>query len=160
MRHLYNDNRGMALVICLLIMAVAAMIGIGISTDSSIDGQISRNQRDTKKDFFIADGSNLIKVASLLEPDGPSPQNTKIPQVLVKDDSDLDLPGSTTIKYQGRISYLFDRSNLSGYSIESSAFRHYYYTTKTRALRNGRIRASVKTTERKIGPGAGSSGLF
>ncbi len=160
MRHLYNNNRGMALVICLLIMAVAAMIGIGIATDSTIDGQISRNQRSTKKDFFIADGTNLIKVASLLEPSGPAPKNTKTPEVLEKDDSDLDLPGSTTIKYQGRISYLFDRSNLSGYSIESSAFRHYYYTTKTRALRNGRRQTSVKTTERKIGPGAGSSGLF
>ncbi len=160
MRHLYNNDKGMALVIALLIMAVAAMIGIGIATDSSIDGQISRNQRNTKKDFFVADGSNLIKVASLIEPDGPAPQNTGKPEVLNNDTSDSDLPGSTTIKYRGRLSYLFNRSNLSGYSIEAAAFKHYYYTIKTRARRNGRNQTSVKTTEREIGPGAGSTGLF
>jgi len=159
MRHLHN-NKGMALVICLLIMAIAAMIGIGIATDSSIDGQISRNQRNIKKDFFVADGSNLIEVAKLLEPAGPAPQNINTPEVLENDTSDSDLPGAVTIKYRGRISYLFNRSNLSGYSIEGSAFKYYYYTARTLARRNGRNQVCIKSTEKKIGPGAGSSGLF
>ncbi len=158
MNYLHNNNQGMALVLCLLIMTVAALIGVGIATDSTIDGQITRNQRTSKKDFFIADGTNLFKVASLLEKDGPSPQNPKNPEVLEADIDD-NLPGSTTTIFRSRISYLFNRSNLPGYSIEGATFKNYYYTTKTIARRNNRNRKSVKSTEKEVGPGAGATGL-
>ena len=165
MRHLYNNNQGMALVISLLIMAVAAMIGIGIATDSSIDGQISRNQRNLKKDFFIADGSNLVEVAKILASDPELFENKDFtkPQILADnstDNSNEELPGMTTINYRRRISHLFRRFNLSGDSIDSGAFTLRYYTTKTFARRDNRNQTSIKTTERRKEPGAGTSGLY
>ena len=161
MRHLYNNNQGMALVISLLIMAVAAMIGIGIATDSSIDGQISRNQRNLKKDFFIADGSNLVEVAKILASDPELFENKDFtkPQILA-DNSNEELPGMTTINYRRRISHLFRRFNLSGDSIDSGAFTLRYYTTKTFARRDNRNQTSIKTTERRKEPGTGTSGLY
>ncbi len=162
MRHSYNNNQGMALVISLLIMAVAAMIGIGIATDSSIDGQISRNQRNLKKDFFIADGSNLLEVARILGADPALFQNVDFtkPNVLDEGTSESSLPGLTTTKYRSRISHLFHRFNLAGDSIDSGAFTLRYYTVKTFARRNNRDKTSIKTVERKKEPGAGTSGLY
>ena len=160
MKNHYKNNKGMALVICLMIMAVAAMIGIGISTDSTIDGLIARNQRDTKKDFFIADGSNLIKVASLIAPDGPAPSNPGLPELLEDGESDTSLPGPDLIKFRAKISYIFDRSDVHDSSKEGLTFKHYYYMTKTNARRNNRNQTGIQTTEREIGPGIGTSGLF
>ncbi|RKX23265.1 MAG: hypothetical protein DRP47_12945, partial [Candidatus Zixiibacteriota bacterium] len=95
----------------------------------------------------------------LLETNGPSPQNPQAPEVLEDGNSNSTMPGSTTTKYRSRISYLFNRSNLPGYSIEGAAFKNYFYTTKTHARRNNRNQKSVKTTEREVGPGAGATGL-
>jgi len=50
-----GDNRGMALVICLLVMMVLAMIGIGISTDSGIELKINGNLKDKTVTFQNAD---------------------------------------------------------------------------------------------------------
>ena len=151
-----KETKGMALVICLLIMTVAAMMGIGIATDSTIDNQISRNQRYTAKDFFIADGTNQIKLGEILT------DNTLAPNVLTKpevkqdgeDDetlSNLDnLPNPPT--YRARINYLYRRHVSEGFSIEGKDnFKFYYYTTKTNARRNSRDKTGVKTTEKKLG---------
>ncbi|HIE07790.1 MAG TPA: hypothetical protein EYP64_07070 [Desulfarculaceae bacterium] len=156
MTNTLKDNRGMALVISLLIMTVAAMMAIGIATSSTIDGQISRNQRDLGKDFFIADGTNRIKIGKILTDNDLAPKILTKPEVK-KDGtntetlSDLDnLPNPP--EYQARISYLFRRTVSPGFSIEnSSGFKFYFYTIKSNARRNNRDKVGVKTTEKKLG---------
>ncbi len=146
----------MALVICLLIMTVAAMMAIGIATSSTIDGQISRNQRDIDKDFFIGDGTNQIKIGRILT------DNTLAPTVLTK--PEVKKPGTTTEtlanfdnlptppEYRARISYIFRRTVSPGFSIENAnSFKFYFYTVKTNARRNNRNEVGIKTTEKKLG---------
>ncbi len=156
MKKIIKETKGMALVICLLIMTVAAMMGIGIATDSTIDGQISRNQRYTAKDFFIADGTNQIKLGEILTDNSLAPKIMDQPEVVRIGDteetlSDLDnLPNPP--KFKARINYLFRRHVSAGYSIEGSdSFKFYYYTTKTNARRNNRNKTGIKTTEKKLG---------
>jgi Tfp pilus assembly protein PilX len=50
-----NNKKGMALVTCLLIMVVLAMIGIGITTDSTIEIKINGNFKDKAVSFQNAD---------------------------------------------------------------------------------------------------------
>ncbi|MCD6533643.1 MAG: pilus assembly PilX N-terminal domain-containing protein [Deltaproteobacteria bacterium] len=153
--NIVKDTRGMALVICLLIMTVAAMMGIGIATDSTIDGQISRNQRYTAKDFFIADGTNQVKLGEILTDNNLAPKIMNQPEIVqdesVESLSDLDnLPNPP--QFKARINYLFRRHISAGFSIEDSgSFKFYYYTTKTNARRNNRDKTGIKTTEKKLG---------
>ncbi|MBN2231516.1 MAG: pilus assembly PilX N-terminal domain-containing protein [Deltaproteobacteria bacterium] len=49
------DKRGMALVVCMLIMAVMAMIGVGIATNSTVEIKIAGNQRTKAISFGNAD---------------------------------------------------------------------------------------------------------
>ena len=156
MKKIIKETKGMALVICLLIMTVAAMMGIGIATDSTIDGQISRNQRYTAKDFFIADGTNQIKLGEILTDNDLAPKILDQPEIKQdgKDDetlSDLDnLPNPPT--YRAQIDYIFRRHVSEGFSIEGkNNFKFYYYTTKTNARRNNRNKTGIKTTEKKLG---------
>ena len=159
MFNIVKETKGMALVICLLIMTVAAMMGIGIATDSTIDGQISRNQRNTTKDFFIGDGTNQIKIGEILTDDDLAPTILTEPEVKLDDDNtntdeslaDLDsLPDPP--KFRAKINYLFRRHVGAGFSIEGSEnFKFYYYTTQTNARRDNRNKTGIKTTEKKLG---------
>ena len=146
----------MALVICLLIMAVAAMLGIGIATDSTIDGQISRNQRSATKDFFLGDGTNQIKIGQILTDTSLWPKLLDEPEIKQLGDTDeslLDLDNlPNPPKFRARICYLYRRYANAGFSIDDEdSFKYYYYTTKTNVMRNNLIKASIKTTEKKLG---------
>ena len=56
----YDNQDGMALVICLLVMTVVAMIGVGVMTDSTIEIKIAANQKNKAISFSNADlGSNI-----------------------------------------------------------------------------------------------------
>ena len=154
--HIIKETKGMALVICLLIMTVAAMLAIGIATDSTIDGQISRNQRYTTKDFFIADGTNEIEVAKILTDDDLAPDNVEKPELLPDSDTDQTLPDLDSLpdppKFRAKLNYLFRRHTGAGFSIEGGAnFKHYYYSTQTNSRRNSHNKTGVKTTEKKLG---------
>jgi len=156
MVNIVKETKGMALVICLLIMTVAAMLGIGIATDSTIDGQISCNQRYTAKDFFIADGTNEIEVAKILTDNNLAPDNVEKPELLPDSNTDRTLPDLDSLpdppKFRAKLNYLFRRHTGAGFSIEGGdSFKYYYYTTKTNARRNNRNRTGVKTTEKKLG---------
>jgi Tfp pilus assembly protein PilX len=50
-----EDDSGMALVVCLLIMVVMAMIGIGVTMDSTLEIKISGNYKDKAVSFQNAD---------------------------------------------------------------------------------------------------------
>ncbi len=155
--------QGMALVLCLLIMSVAALIGIGIATSSNIDSQISRNQRDFTKDFFIADGINRAKQAKILTDNNLAPTRLDRPKVVLNDKDANNskiphtLPGSqqelpTTPRYTAKIEYLFRRHVSSGYSIENSNhFKYYHYAIKTHPWKNNREGIGIKTIEKKLG---------
>ncbi len=157
MFRLAKDEKGMALVISLLIMAVAAMIGIGIATDSTIDGQISRNQRNTTKDFFIGDGTNQIKIGQIMTDTSLLPKLFDKPEITPQDgSSDESLPDLDNLpnppKFRARICYLYRRYTNAGFSIDDEdSFKYYYYTTQTKVMRNNLIKTSIKTTEKKLG---------
>ena len=149
----HNEN-GIAMIICLLIMAVAAMIAIGISTDSTIDGQISRNQRNLTKDFFVADGTNQLEVPRIAK-DLPV-TNITAPATLEDDTNDETVPGlpETIVNpptYRAKIRYHFYRPTLTaGYSF--NMFNSYYYSTRTRTRRKNLDKTGVQTVQSKIGP--------
>jgi len=56
----YNDQNGMALVICLLVMTVVAMIGVGVMTDSTIEIKIAANHKNKAISFSNADLGSKI----------------------------------------------------------------------------------------------------
>ena len=153
--HIRSHNEsGIALVICLLIMAVAAMLAVGIATDSTIEGQISRNQRNITKDFFIADGTNQLEVPRIAK-DLPV-TNITAPVTLEDDTSDQTVPGlpktmTNPPTYRAFIRYHFYRPTLTaGYSF--NMFNSYYYSTRTRTRRRNLNKAGVRTVQSKIGP--------
>jgi hypothetical protein len=162
-----KDTRGMALVLCLLIMTVAALIGIGIATSSTIDGQISRNQRNFTKSFFIADGTNRYKQAKILTDDNLAPTILDNPEVVwgIPDDPNNptkwepvpeNLPDTQNLPaapmFLTKIDYLFRRHITFKNSIENQGhFKYYYYSIETGARRNNRRETAVKTTEKKLG---------
>lgn len=154
-----KDTKGMALVICLLIMTVAATMGIGIATDSTIDGQISRNQRDMTKNFFIADGTNQLEVSRITtDPDLGISDITKAAVIDDSDDDDDDktISGlSTSIPnppvYRAKIQYHFYRPDKTpGNSL--GKFNSFFYSTRTRVRRRKINKASIRTVQSLIGP--------
>ncbi len=152
----YNNEQGMALVICLLIMVVAAMIGIGVATDSTTNALISRNQRAITRDFFVADGTNQIEVPKISTDPNLGVTNIASPSTLKDDDTnDVDetISGITNDPpiYRAKIRYHFYRPlKKAGFSF--NLFNSYYYSTRTTALRKNIKRSSVKTVTSKIGP--------
>ena len=150
----FKDNRGMALIICLLIMAVASMMAIGIATDSTIDGQISRNQRDTTKDFFIADGTNQLEVPKIIT--DFEIDNIIKPVVLKAGSTENDVPGVSSSqpnrpRYLARTNYHYYRATIKpGYQL--GKFNSYYYTTRTTPVRKQRSKPGVKTLITQLGP--------
>lgn len=150
----FKDTRGMALIICLLIMTVAAMMAIGIATDSTIDGQISRNQRDTTKDFFIADGTNHIEVPKIITEF--ELKNIIKPNVLQDGSSENDVPGVSSSqpnrpRYKARTNYHYYRATIkAGYQL--GKFNSYYYTTRTTPVRKQLSKPGVKTLVTQFGP--------
>jgi len=157
-----NNEKGIALVICLLIMVVAAMIGIGVATDSTTSGRIARNQRAITRDFFIADGTNQIEVPKIATDSSLGVSNITA-SCDPRDNNDDDIDDNDQIdqvitaiindppKYRARIRYHFYRSTKkAGYSF--NLFNSYYYSTRTRAMRSGVKKASVNTVQSKLGP--------
>lgn len=148
-----KKESGMALVVCLLIMVVAAMLGIGIATDASINTQISRNQRDITRDFFTADGTNQFEVPRIATDSSLGVNNIEKPKILENDDSDKTLSAITTDPpvYRAKIRYQFYRPlKQAGFSF--NLFNAYFYTTRTTARRRNINRAFVLTSENKVGP--------
>lgn len=52
---IFNNDNGMALVTCLLIMVVLAIIGVGVTTDSTIEIKIAGNQKNKAVSFQHSD---------------------------------------------------------------------------------------------------------
>jgi hypothetical protein len=143
----------MALVICLLIMVVAAMLGIGIATDASISTQTSRNQRDITRDFFTADGTNQVEVPRIATDPSLGVSNIEKPKILQDDTTDETITDITVDPpvYRAKIRYQFYHPlKQAGYSF--NLFNAYFYTTKTTARRRNLPRAYVVTSENKVGP--------
>ncbi len=153
-----KDSKGMALVICLLIMTVAAMMAIGIATDSTIDGQISRNYRDTIKDFFIADGTNQLETPRIVTDLGDNfkIKNITKPKIIQDGTTENEVLGIASSmanppRYKARINYHFYRALIrAGYSL--GMFNSFYYTTETTPIRGQRNKPGVKTLVSRIGP--------
>ncbi len=161
-RFSFNNERGMALVICLMIMVVAAMIAIGVATDSTTSSRIALNQRLITRDFFIADGTNQIEVPKIATDPSLGVRNITTSGEPRDEDGDgiddhdqvdqtiTDITNDPP-KYRAKIRYHFYRpTRKAGYSL--NLFNSYYYSTLTRAIRKGLKRSSVKTVENKIGP--------
>jgi len=148
-----SNERGIALVICLMIMVVAAMIAIGVATDSTTSSRIALNQRLITRDFFIADGTNQIEVPKIATDPSLGVRNITVSSTLRDDTTDQTINNITNDppKYRAKIRYHFYRpTRKAGYSL--NLFNSYYYSTLTRAIRKGVKRSSVKTVENKIGP--------
>ena len=152
----HNDEKGMALVVCLLIMVIAAMIGIGVATDSTTSGRIARNQRDITRDFFIADGTNQIEVPKIATDQDMAVKNIAASKIL-RDDEDDDYDRSVTDitdnppKYRSRIRYHFYQPTIkAGYSLNT--FNSYLFSTQTQTRRKQHGRIKVNTVQSKIGP--------
>ena len=154
----HNNEKGMALVICLLIMVVAAMIGIGVATDSTTNGRIALNQRLMTRDFHIADGTNQIEVLEITTLGVSNPMASY--SIKPNEESGTPLPDveetisgitNDSPRYLARIRYHFYKPTLkAGYSL--NMFNSYYYSTRTQTLRKQLGRTRVETVGSKIGP--------
>lgn len=70
-----NKEQGMALVACLLVMVVLAMIGIGITTDSTVEIKIAANQKNKAVSFQNAD-SGTAAAPEIIEDNLDHPRST------------------------------------------------------------------------------------
>jgi len=61
-----RDQRGSALVVALLMLVVLTLLGIAALTTTTVELQISGNDKVTKKAFYSADGGTLM-ASELLE---------------------------------------------------------------------------------------------
>ena len=152
----HNNEKGMALVICLLIMVVAAMIGIGVATDSTTSGRIAFNQRLMARDFHIADGTNQIEVPKISTDPNLGVSNIAT-SITLRDDYTDDYDRTVTDitndppKYRSKIRYHFYRPTLkAGYSL--NMFNSYYFSTQTQTRRKQIGRTRVETVQSKFGP--------
>jgi len=144
-RHYKNPETGMALVVVLMVMMVATLIGVGISTNTSIDLKITSNKRNMSTDFFISEGSNQVEVPKVAN--DPSLGVSDITTRDLLRDADDNLNGLTgNPGYHAIItSYFYQHAIKAGYSL--GMFNCYYYTTRTDRQEQG-----IKTSESKIGP--------
>ena len=138
----------MALVVVLMVMMVATLIGVGISTNTTIDLKITSNKRNMTTDFFVSEGSNLVEVPKIAT--DSSLGVADITKQIILRDADDTLNGLTNNPaYHSIITYHFYRQRDShreaGYSI--GMFNYYYYSTRTDRRQSG-----IQTSESKIGP--------
>ena len=135
----------MALVVVLMVMMVATLIGVGISTNTTIDLKITSNKRNMTTDFFISEGSNQVEVPEISTNDDLGV--TDITKRVVLKDEDDNLNGLTgNPGYHSIITYHFYRQAIkAGYSL--GMFNNYYYSTRTDRRQSG-----IRTSESKIGP--------
>ncbi len=135
----------MALVVVLMVLMVATMIAIGISTNTTIDLKITSNKKQMTNDFYLSEGSNQVEVRKIAT--DSSLGVADITKQIILRDADDTLNGLTdNPAYHAKITYHFYRRTLkAGYSL--GMFNSYYYSTRTDRRQNG-----IKTLESKIGP--------
>ncbi len=68
-----NNEKGFAIILALIMLAILTIIGISSSTTSTIELQIVRNERIFQRDFYIADsiwkyGAYWLEVQSTAPP--------------------------------------------------------------------------------------------
>ncbi len=140
-----SPEAGMALVAVIMVLMVATLVAVGISTNTTIDLKITSNKRALTQDFFICEGANQFEVPKIA-----TDPNLKVPDIThARDLKDADTKLENVDEepaYHAKIKYNFYRQALkAGYSL--GMFNAYYYSTETKRNRNG-----IKTTESKIGP--------
>ena len=136
----------MALVVVLMVLMVATLIGVGISTNTTIDLKITNNKKNMTSDFFIGESSNQVEIPKIAN--DPSLGVTNITaRTLLKDADNVVLYGLTgNPTYHSIITYHFYRRTIkAGYAL--GMFNSYYYSTRTDRRQSG-----VRTSESKIGP--------
>ncbi len=140
-----NPQKGMALVVVLMVMMVATLIGVGISTNTTIDLKISSNKKNMINDFYISDGSNQAEVPKIAS--DTTLGVADITKRSILRNADLLLNGLYgNPRYHSLIIYHYYRSTMkAGYSL--GMFNSYYYSTRTDRRQSG-----VTTSETKIGP--------
>ncbi len=154
-----DGQRGAALVVCLLIMAVLSLLAAAMITSSIIEVKVSGSQRASKVDFYTADGAARLLVNRLSAPGDPvgnvadtsqidfplAPNATEPADASVPGNWALAVPASGLPSYHYRIWYLRKGNPTKGYS--ANTFAGYYYQVD--CLVNS---TCVSTVNMKIGP--------
>jgi hypothetical protein len=160
-------QRGAALVVCLLIMAVLSLLGAAMITSSVIELKITGNQRASKVDFYAADGGVRLVTTRLSSPADPvgNVAHIEVPNVaLTPSASDVPDPSlgpdwavyhantapawggpSLPFDYHYRVWYVKKANPPKGYSVGS--FAGYYYEVD--CLGDSTAVSNINT---KIGP--------
>lgn len=161
-----RGQRGAALVVCLLIMAVLSLLGAAMITNSVIELKIGGHQRASKVDFYAADGGTRLLMPRLSSPADQVgnvaqievPNQTLAPNATT-DPADPGLPGYSLAQegvtyawggpqpfdYHYRIIYTQKANPPKGYSV--GTFAGFYYEVD--CLTND---TAVSTINMKIGP--------
>jgi Tfp pilus assembly protein PilX len=158
-----EGERGAALVVCLLVMAVLALLGAAMITNSVLELKLSGNQRASKTDFYAADGGVRLLVTRLSDPTQTVgnvaqidvPNQTLAPNATETEDPHMPgwvlaqgaspWGGPQPFAYHYRVIYLHKGNPPKGYSV--GAFAGYYYQVDCMSGDTG-----VSTINMKIGP--------
>jgi hypothetical protein len=165
--HKGDRERGAALVVCLLIMAVLALLGAAMLTTSVIELKIGGSQRASKVNFYAADGAARFLVTRLASPTDTLgnvaqidvPNQTLAPNA-ANDPADPNMAGWATytadtappwggpsqpFSYHYRVIYLRKGNPPKGYS--ANTFAGFFYQVDCLGQD-----VAVSTINMKIGP--------
>jgi hypothetical protein len=136
-----RNSAGMALVVVMMVLMVATMIAIGVTTDSTIDIKIAGNQKVYTKNFFIVEAANQVEVPRISTE--LAVHNINVRTTLNDNTVEIltGLPGNPS--YRSTIIYHRYGPPPPGYSLDK--FSSYYYSTTTSK------KTRIRTTEGKIG---------
>jgi len=159
------EQRGAALIVCLLIIAVLALLGAAMLTTSVIELRVGGNQRASKVNFYTADGAARFIVTRLSSPNDAVgnvaqidvPNQTLVPSAT--EPADAGMPGwalaqegvaypwggPQPFSYHYRVMYLRKGNPPKGYS--ANTFAGFFYEVDCLGQDVG-----ISTLCMKIGP--------
>jgi len=153
-----HSERGAALVVCLLIMAVLALLGAAMLANSVLELHIGGNQRESKVNFYTADGAARFQVTRLSSPNDPmgnvadvdTPNQELVPSGTEPADANMAhwAVAAATANYPSyhyRVVYLRKGNPPKGYS--ASTFAGFFYQVDCLGQDAG-----VSLISMKIGP--------
>ncbi len=145
-----TGQRGAALIMCLLMMAVLSLLAAGMVTNTVIALKVGGGLREREANFYAADGACIVKTAQLSTDVAAVTDVDAQNQQLDPPDSNLwkAVPANGPIPgYDYRILYLHREPPKKGYS--QNSFDGFYYEVDCGVSGSG---VAMSTINMKVGP--------
>ena len=136
------NNKGMALVTVILLIAVFVILVLSLSTNSITNFDILKNFKSSKTDFYVDEAANQYEMPNIISISVSNVSKTSV----IKDSDSTLISGSDSYNYHSEIRFLYYKNSIkAGTSL--NMFSNYFYCIKTDVNKT-----TIRSMVYKLGP--------